>query len=160
MAGPDGRVMHAEIRVFNTRVMLSHEFPEREVLSPEALKGTPVGLFVYTRDVDRAIARPSPPVPRSRCRPRTCSGATASEPFAIHSGTTGSSPPTRRTSLRRRWRGDSRRCRRRRRAKGVLPSKALSPAQMLSASSTAPARPAAARRSHVPARSTAGAVAA
>ena len=57
MAGVDGRVMHAEMQVFNTRVMLSDEFPERGTLSPESLKGSPVGLFVYTRDVDGAIAR-------------------------------------------------------------------------------------------------------
>lgn len=57
MAGPDGRVMHAEMQVFNTLVMLSDEFPERGSLSPESLKGSPVGLFVYTRDVDGAIAR-------------------------------------------------------------------------------------------------------
>jgi PhnB protein len=57
MAGPDGRVMHAEMRVFNTVVMLSDEFPDRGALSPESLKGSPVGLFVYTRDVDGAIAR-------------------------------------------------------------------------------------------------------
>jgi PhnB protein len=57
MASPDGRVMHAEIQVFNTRVMLSDEFPDRGTLSPESLKGSPVGLFVYTRDVDAAITR-------------------------------------------------------------------------------------------------------
>jgi uncharacterized glyoxalase superfamily protein PhnB len=57
MASPDGRVMHAEMQVFNTRVMLSDEFPERGALSPESLKGSPVGLFVYTRDVDGAMAR-------------------------------------------------------------------------------------------------------
>jgi PhnB protein len=57
MAGLDGRVMHAEMQVFDTRVMLSDEFPERGALSPESLKGSPVGLFVYTRDVDGAIAR-------------------------------------------------------------------------------------------------------
>ena len=57
MAGPDGRVMHAEMQVFNTVVMLSDEFPDRGALSPESLKGSPVGLFVYTRDVDGAIAR-------------------------------------------------------------------------------------------------------
>ena len=57
LAGSDGRVMHAEMQVFNTRVMLSDEFPDRGALSPESLKGSPVGLFVYTRDVDGAIAR-------------------------------------------------------------------------------------------------------
>lgn len=57
MAGPEGQVMHAEMQVFNTRVMLSDEFPERGSLSPESLKGSAVGLFVYTRDVDGAIAR-------------------------------------------------------------------------------------------------------
>src|SRR3984893_2182960 len=57
MAGPDGRVMHAEMQVFNTVMMLSDEFPGRGALSPESLKGSPVGLFVYTRDVDGAITR-------------------------------------------------------------------------------------------------------
>jgi uncharacterized glyoxalase superfamily protein PhnB len=50
MAGPDSRVMHTEIQVFNTWVMLSDEFPDRGALSPEALKGSPRRpLRLYTR---------------------------------------------------------------------------------------------------------------
>jgi len=37
--------------------MPSDEFPDRGALSPESLKGSPVGLFIYTRDVDRAMTR-------------------------------------------------------------------------------------------------------
>ncbi len=70
MAGVDGRVMHAEMQVFNTRVMLSDEFPERGTLSPESLKGSPVGLFVYTRDVfARARTHRKRPASPSRSTP-------------------------------------------------------------------------------------------
>ena len=57
MVDAGGRIMHAELQVLNTVVMLSDEFPERGALSPESLKGSPVSLFVYTRDVDAVIAR-------------------------------------------------------------------------------------------------------
>jgi PhnB protein len=57
LAGADGKVMHAELKIFDTIVMLTDENPEMGRRSPRALTGTPVGLFVYARDVDAAVRR-------------------------------------------------------------------------------------------------------
>src|SRR5262245_58850473 len=57
MAGADGRIMHAEMKVFDTVVMLGDESPAEGAPSPRSLNGTSVGLFVYTRDVDATMAR-------------------------------------------------------------------------------------------------------
>jgi uncharacterized glyoxalase superfamily protein PhnB len=57
LSAPDGRIMHAEMKVFDRIVMLSDEAPDQGRLAPESLKGTPVGLFVYSVDVDKALAR-------------------------------------------------------------------------------------------------------
>lgn len=52
MAGPGGRIMHAEIRIGNSVVMLADEHPKMEAFSPATLKGTPVSLLIYVEDVD------------------------------------------------------------------------------------------------------------
>jgi PhnB protein len=54
--GPGGKVMHAEIKIGDSPVMLADEFPEMDALSPQTIGGTPVGLAVYTKDVD-ALAK-------------------------------------------------------------------------------------------------------
>ncbi|QJW97949.1 VOC family protein [Frigoriglobus tundricola] len=56
-AAPDGTVMHAEIEVGGSRVMLSDEMPAFGNRSPEALGGTSGGLVVFLADVDAAFAR-------------------------------------------------------------------------------------------------------
>lgn len=52
MAGPDGKIGHAEIKIGNSPVMLADEYPEMEFVSPKTLGGTPVGLMIYVDDVD------------------------------------------------------------------------------------------------------------
>jgi len=52
MAGPDGKVGHAEIRIGNSPIMLADEFPDMGALSPRSLGGSPVSLLVYVEDVD------------------------------------------------------------------------------------------------------------
>ena len=57
---PDGRIMHAALRVAGSTVFLADEFPENcggQSRSPTALKGTPVSLHNYVNDVDAAIGR-------------------------------------------------------------------------------------------------------
>lgn len=50
-----GKVGHAEIKIGDSIVMLSDEWPEGGHLSPRSLKGTPVSLHVYVEDVDGAF---------------------------------------------------------------------------------------------------------
>ena len=51
------KVGHAELQIGDTRIMLNDEFPERDNLGPKARGGTPVGLIVYTEDVDSAFRK-------------------------------------------------------------------------------------------------------
>jgi len=55
---PDGRVMHAQIKIGDSTVMLTDEFPDRDVLSPLSNGGrTSVVLHTYVDDVDAVYAR-------------------------------------------------------------------------------------------------------
>lgn len=55
--GPDGSVWHAEIQIGDSVVMLNDEFPEQGAHGPQALGGSPVGMWVYVEDVDQAFER-------------------------------------------------------------------------------------------------------
>ena len=52
MAGPDGKIMHAEIQIGDSMIMLADENPAWDVKSPQALGGSPVSVFLYVPDVD------------------------------------------------------------------------------------------------------------
>jgi PhnB protein len=54
---PDGRVGHAEIRLGDSLIMLSDEFPEFGGKAPDTLGGTPVNLHLYVEDVDAFVKR-------------------------------------------------------------------------------------------------------
>ena len=57
-AGPGGKIMHAELRIGDSVVMLSDEFPGMSTArAPKALGGTTGGLFLYLPDVDAAFRR-------------------------------------------------------------------------------------------------------
>lgn len=53
----DGRVGHAEFLIGGARFYLADEFPELDVVSPQALGGTTVTLHLQIPDVDAAHAR-------------------------------------------------------------------------------------------------------
>jgi PhnB protein len=55
MPGPDDKIMHAELQIGDCVLMLSDEHPEQDALSPKALGGSPVSLFLYTEDMDSAF---------------------------------------------------------------------------------------------------------
>lgn len=54
---PDGRVLHAALRVGDSMLMLNDEFPEMGGLSPLSVGGTGVTIHIYTEDVDAAFDR-------------------------------------------------------------------------------------------------------
>lgn len=55
LPGPDGKIMHAEIKIGDSPVMLADEMDGFR--GPHALGGTPVSLMVYVPDVDRTFAQ-------------------------------------------------------------------------------------------------------
>ncbi len=57
LPGPDGRLMHATLRVGDANLMLVDEMPEWGALGPLALGGTPVTLHLYVDDVDASFQR-------------------------------------------------------------------------------------------------------
>ena len=57
MKGPDGKVMHAELKIGDSLIMLSDEFPEFGALSPESIGGSAMGLHIYVDGVDAAFDR-------------------------------------------------------------------------------------------------------
>ena len=62
------RIGHAEIKIGNSHIMLSDEFPDCGALSPKTIGGCPSSLLIYVEDVDAAYAR------------ATAAGATAERP--------------------------------------------------------------------------------
>jgi PhnB protein len=52
-----GKVMHAEIKIGDSIVMLADEWPDMGHLSPQTLGNTPVGLMLYVDDVDTTFRR-------------------------------------------------------------------------------------------------------
>jgi PhnB protein len=55
MPEPDGKLMHAEMRIGNSTLMLSDEYPDWGAVQPEAGKG---GTFmIYVPDADAAFAQ-------------------------------------------------------------------------------------------------------
>jgi uncharacterized glyoxalase superfamily protein PhnB len=55
---PDGvKLMHAELEIGDSRIMLGDESPDMGAVSPQALGGTPVSLNLYTEDCDAMYQR-------------------------------------------------------------------------------------------------------
>lgn len=57
MKDPSGKVMHAELKIGDSVVMLADEFPEFGSLSPQSIGGSPMGLHIYIENVDAAFDR-------------------------------------------------------------------------------------------------------
>lgn len=55
LPGPNGKLMHAAVRIGDSVLMLMDDFAEWGSLGPKALKGTPVTLHLYVNDVDAAM---------------------------------------------------------------------------------------------------------
>jgi uncharacterized glyoxalase superfamily protein PhnB len=57
LPGPDGSVMHAELKIGDSRLMLGEECKEWGMLSPQSLGGNGSGLHLYVEDVDASFKR-------------------------------------------------------------------------------------------------------
>lgn len=63
---PDGKLIHGSMRIGDTTVMMSDEFPDSDARAPPAVGTSTVVLHVYSEDVDalweRAVAAGAKPV--------------------------------------------------------------------------------------------------
>ncbi len=57
LADPTGKVMHAEIRIGNSPLMLADEFPDMGYRSPQSLGGSPVSILLYVENVDTLFSQ-------------------------------------------------------------------------------------------------------
>jgi len=57
LPGPDGKLMHAMVRIGDSAIMLVDENPQYGMLGPKALKGSSVTIHLYVGDADECVAR-------------------------------------------------------------------------------------------------------
>lgn len=57
LPAPDGRLMHAAVKIGDSTVMLVDEMPEWGALGPKALNGTPVTIHLMVENVDATVER-------------------------------------------------------------------------------------------------------
>jgi len=50
--GDDKKIMHAEIRIGDSPIMLADECPEMQALSPQTLGGSPITIMLYVENAD------------------------------------------------------------------------------------------------------------
>lgn len=55
MPDPSGKIMHAELQIGDSVIMLADESPQMGNKSPQSIGGTPVGFCVYVKDVDAVV---------------------------------------------------------------------------------------------------------
>jgi len=56
LPGPQGKLIHAAVRIGDSTIMLVDEMPEWGALGPTSLKGTPVTIHLFVADVDAFVA--------------------------------------------------------------------------------------------------------
>jgi len=57
MAGPGGKIGHAEILIGDSPIMLADEHPEMGARSLKSIGGSPVSILLYVEDVDAFVER-------------------------------------------------------------------------------------------------------
>lgn len=57
LTGPGGSVVHSEIKIGDSIIMIGEEWPGHHIQSPASVKGTTCAIHVYVQDVDAAHKR-------------------------------------------------------------------------------------------------------
>jgi PhnB protein len=57
MAGPDGKIMHADLAIGGGHIMLADENPQMGTKSPKAFGGSPVTICLYVENTDEVFQR-------------------------------------------------------------------------------------------------------
>lgn len=52
-------ILHAEMQIGDSRIMLNDEFPEMDGKSPQSVGGASTALYVYVKDVDKIFSQAS-----------------------------------------------------------------------------------------------------
>jgi PhnB protein len=55
--GPNGTLAHAEIKIGNSPLMISDEWPDMGFRGPKSIGGSPVGIMIYVEDADAMFAK-------------------------------------------------------------------------------------------------------
>ena len=89
MPGPDGKVMHSELKLGDSRIMVNDEFPGR-TKAPEPTAAHSSLLFVYTENVDALFDRAVRAGSRAEMQPENMFWGdrygTFTDPFGHHWG--------------------------------------------------------------------------
>lgn len=80
LATPDGKIMHAEMKIGDSIIMLADEFPSHDAFGPEHFGGSPVSVVLYVENAD-ALYRQALKAGAASIRPM------ADQPFGDRSGT-------------------------------------------------------------------------
>lgn len=56
LATPDGRLIHAQIQIGDSRLFIVDEFPEMNCFGPRSIGGSPVSIHLYVEDADAFVA--------------------------------------------------------------------------------------------------------
>jgi len=59
LAGPDGKIAHAEVQIGDSRIMLADEHPQMNALAPQSPGSSGVGICLYVEDVDTIVGQAS-----------------------------------------------------------------------------------------------------
>jgi PhnB protein len=57
MPDPDGKPIHAELKLRDSVLMLGPEMPDRQGYSAKTLGNTPTTLYLYVEDVDKSVTQ-------------------------------------------------------------------------------------------------------